>query len=142
MHLREGDIQGTKNQIILLVGRHEGLMKQTIWECEVCQRNKSETVTPPDLLQPLSLPDTVWEEISMDFVNEFPTSKGRSVIMVVLDRFSKFAHFVAMQHPYTAPKVAQIFIEEIFSLYGLPKAIVSDRNAIFLSAFWSELFKL
>lgn len=62
--------------------------------------------------------------------------------MVVVDRFSKFAHFVVMQHPYTAAKVAQVFFEKIFSLYGLPKSIVSDRDTIFLSVFWSELFKL
>lgn len=104
--------------------------------------NKGETLAPPGLLSPLPMLERVWEEISMDFVDSLPPSQGKTVIMVVVDRFSKFAHFVAMQHPYTAPKVAQIFFDEIFSLYGLPKAIVSDRDAIFLSAFWLELFKL
>lgn len=117
-------------------------VRKAIREYEVCQRNKNETVAPPSLLQPLPLPDKVWEEISMDFVHGLPTSQEKTVIMVVVDWFSKFAHFVALQHPYTAPKVAQIFFEEIFSLYGLPKAIVSDRDTIFLDAFWSELFKL
>lgn len=78
----------------------------------------------------------------MDFVDGLPPSQGKTIIMVVVDRYSKFAHFVAMQHPYTATMVAQIFFEEIFSLYGLPKSIVSDRDTIFLSAFWTELFKL
>lgn len=114
----------------------KGYVCQSIREREVCQRNKSETVAPPELLSPLPLPENVWEEISMDFVDSLPPSQGKTVIMVVVDHFSKFAHFVIMQHPYTAPKVAQIFFDEIFSLYGLPKAIVSDRDAIFLSVFW------
>lgn len=78
----------------------------------------------------------------MDFVERLPASRGRTAIMVVVDRFSKFAHFIPLQHPFIAPKIAQVFFEEIFSLYGLPKSIVSDRDRIFLSSFWTELFKL
>lgn len=68
-------------------------------------------------------------------------AKG-SLILVVVDRYSKFTYFVAIQHPYIASKIAQVFFEEVFRLYGMPKAIVSDRDPIFLSTFWSELFKL
>lgn len=78
----------------------------------------------------------------MDVVEGLPNSQGKDAIMVVVDCYSKFAHFVPLQHPLTAPKVAQTFFEEVFSLYGLPKSIVSDRDPIFLGSFWSELFKL
>lgn len=61
--------------------------------------------------------------------------------MVVVDRYSKFAHFTALQHPYNAPKIAQIFMEEVFSLYRMLTTIVSDHDPIFLNVFWSELFK-
>lgn len=115
---------------------------RAIKEYVVCQRNKGENVAPPGLLSPLPLPERVWEEISMDFVDGLPLSQGKSTILVVVDRYSKFTYFVAIQHPYIASKIAQVFFEEVFRLYGMPKAIVSDRDPIFLSTFWSELFKL
>lgn len=99
-------------------------------------------MAPPILLSPLPLPEKVWEDISMDFIEGLPTSHGKNVIMVIVDRYSKFAHFIPLQHPFTASKVAQVFFDEIFSLYGLPKTIASDRDPIFRSSFSSELLKL
>lgn len=78
----------------------------------------------------------------MDFIEGLPKSQGFSVIMVVVDRFTKFAHFVAVKHPYTAASIAQLFMDNIVRLHGLPQTIVSDRDTIFVSAFWKELFKL
>lgn len=76
------------------------------------------------------------------FRGRFTCEPEKSTIMVVVDRFSKFAQFIPLQHPFNAPKVAQVFFEEIFCLYGLPKSIVSDRDRVFLSSFWTEIFKL
>jgi len=81
-------------------------------------------------------------DISMDFIEGLPKSNGYSVIMVVVDRLTKFAHFVAVKHPYTASTIAQLFMDNIVKLHGLPNSIVSDRDTIFVSAFWKELFKL
>jgi hypothetical protein len=67
---------------------------------------------------------------------------GKSVILTVVDRFSKYAHFVPLGHPYTATSVAKVFFEEIVRLHGLPESIVSDRDPVFTSKFWTELFKL
>ena len=78
----------------------------------------------------------------MDFIEGLPKSNGYSVIMVVVDRLTKFAHFVAVKHPYTASTIAQLFMDNIVKLHGLPNSIVSDRDTIFVSAFWKELFKL
>lgn len=78
----------------------------------------------------------------MYFVEKLPKSQGNDTILVVVDRFSKFTHFIALKHPYIAPKVAQCFLEKILKLYGLPKTIVSDKDAIFMSEFWTELFKM
>ena len=59
---------------------------------------------------------------------------------MVVDRLSKYAHFVALSHPYSAETVAQAYLDSIFRLHGLPKSIVSDRDTIFLSTFWQSLF--
>lgn len=75
----------------------------------------------------------------MDFLVGLPNCKGKSVIWVVVDRLSKYAHFVPMSHPYTASSVAQLFVEYIFKLRS---SIVSDRDPVFINAFWKELFKL
>lgn len=77
----------------------------------------------------------------MDFIEGLPLSHGKDVIMVVVDRLSKYAHFMALSHPYTAPSVAQVFLDNIYKLHGLPKSIISDRDAIFVSHFWQGLFK-
>jgi hypothetical protein len=121
-------------------------MKQDIHtfvvECDVCQHNKGETVKSPGTLQPLPIPPVIWKDISMDFITGLPKSGNKSVIMVVVDRLSKYAHFCALQHPFTASMVAQIFMDRVFKLHGMPHSIVSDRDPTFTSNFWQEMFKL
>jgi len=75
-------------------------------QCSVCQQAKHTNHSPPGLLQPLPIPEGVWMDISMDFIEGLPKSNGYSVIMVVVDILTKFAHFVAVKHPYTASVVA------------------------------------
>jgi hypothetical protein len=93
-------------------------------------------------LQPLEVPSTVWSHIAMDFVEGFSRVNGKSVILTVVDRFSKYAHFVPLGHPYTATSVDKVFFEEIIRLHSLPESIVRDRDPVFTSKFWTELFKL
>ncbi|XP_035549739.1 uncharacterized protein LOC118349426 [Juglans regia] len=108
-------------------------VKKFICECEVCQRNKSENILPAGLLQPLPIPQQIWTDVSMDFVEGLPVSKGFSVVMVVVDRVSKYAHFLALKHPFTAATVAALFLNNIFKLHGMRSSIVSDRGATFTS---------
>jgi hypothetical protein len=121
-------------------------MKSSIQEfvrrCDICQRQKYMATSPGGLLQPLPVPNQVWEDISMDFITGLPKSRGYEAILVVVDRFSKYVHFVPLKHPYTAKSMAEIFCKEIVKLHGIPLSIVSDRDPIFVSSFWKELFKL
>ncbi|KAD5961527.1 hypothetical protein E3N88_13000 [Mikania micrantha] len=116
-------------------------VKQYVRECEVCQRCKAATTAPAGLLQPLNIPNVIWEELSMDFISGLPRSKGFTVILVVVDRLSKYAHFIPLKHPYTAKAVAEVFVKEIVRLHGIPKNILSDRDPLFLSNFWQEVFR-
>jgi hypothetical protein len=116
-------------------------IKEYLRESDICQRNKAELTLPNGLLQPLPIPTIIWSDISMDFVDGLPNSQGKSVIFVVVDRSSKYAHFVAL-HPYSAIIVAQEFFGNIFKLHGMPTSIVCDRDPTFTSNFWKELFCL
>ncbi|CAJ2662808.1 unnamed protein product [Trifolium pratense] len=121
-------------------------MKNTVQnfvkECDTCQRHKYLAASPGGLLQPLPVPMNVWEDLSMDFITGLPKSKGYEAAMVIVDRLSKYCQFVPLKHPYTARNLAEIFVKEIVRLHGIPMSIVSDRDPIFMSHFWRELFKL
>ena len=117
-------------------------MRAFIRICNVCQQFKSDHATSPRLLQPLPILEKVWSDISMDFIEGLPNSKGVTLIMVVVDRLSKYAHFLTLSHPYSALTVAQLFLDNIYKLHGLPNSIVTDRDKIFVSRFWQEVFKL
>lgn len=117
-------------------------VREFVRSCSTCQRNKTEHLHPAGLLQPLPVPSEVWCDISMDFIEAFPKVGGKSVLLTVVDRFSKYAHFIPLGHPYTAAAVARAFFDTIVRLHGIPSSIVSDRDTVFTSAFWRELFRL
>lgn len=94
------------------------------------------------LLQPLQIPERIWTKISMDFIDGLPSSHGKDSIMVVVDRMSKYAHFIALSHLYLAAIVAQAFVDNIFKLHRIPISIVTDQDKVFISMFWQEFFRL
>jgi hypothetical protein len=110
-------------------------------QCDVCQHAKHSNQHPQGLLQPLPTPAGAWQDITIDFIEGLPVLEGANTILVVVDRFSKYAHFLPLKHPFTAPQVAHLFVDSVVKLHGMPRSIVSDRDRIFTSNFWRLLFE-
>ena len=106
-------------------------IQQYVAECDKCQRNKRKNVLTQGLLQPLHNPNQKWEEISMDFIDGLPPSEGKDKIFVVVDRLTKFAHFMAIKKIDTTKQIADIFCKNIYKLHVFPKVTISDRDAKF-----------
>ena len=108
----------------------------------MCQQAKVEHIKSPGLLQPLPVPTVPWDVISMDFIEGLPLSYKHDVILVLVDKFSKYGHFIPLSHLFSALQVAQAFMTHVYKLHGLPNSIISDRDRIFTSNLWKELFRL
>lgn len=113
-----------------------------IRNCDICQRSKFDPAAKLGLLQPLPISSGIWQSISLDFIEGLPPSNGKHCILVVVDRLSKQAHFMALAHPYTAIDVARLYFDNIFRLHGMPETIVSDRDPTFLGEVWAEMFRV
>lgn len=109
-------------------------------KCLTCQQVKAEHQRPAGTLKPLPIPMWKWEEIAMNFVVGLPTSsRGMNSIWVIVDRLTKSAHFIPVKNTFTAAQLAEIYIQEIVRLHGIPVNIVSDRDAKLTSNFWQSL---
>ncbi|GJY72279.1 gypsy/ty3 retroelement polyprotein [Tanacetum coccineum] len=87
-------------------------VKQWVKDCLVCQKCKPDLSAYLGFLQPLPIPKTIWSSISMDLIEGLPKSHGYTVIFVVVDRLTKYAHFMPLLHPFTAMQVAQVFLAQ------------------------------
>ena len=110
--------------------------------CLTCQYAKYDNRNPGGLLCPLLVPAQPWEDLSMDFIVGLPAYKGNTCILVVVDCFSKGLHLGMLPTHHTAYTVAMTFMEMVGKLHGMPRSIVSDRDPLFISKFWRELFAL
>ncbi|PHJ23029.1 dna rna polymerases superfamily protein [Cystoisospora suis] len=115
-------------------------VREYVSTCIKCQKNKPRCSKPPGLLQPLPIPHRPWQSISIDFVTGLPASgvSAYDSICVVVDRFSKMAHFVPLHSTVTAEQFAKLFLDRVWCLHGFPTSIVSDRDPKFVSAFWGS----
>ena len=122
-----------------------GLKKDVVaWvsKCLVCEKVKIEHQKPSGMLQPLSIPEWKWECISMDFVTGLPkTQAGHDAVWVIVDRLTKSAHFLPIRVTYSLDRLAQLYIQEVVRLHGVPSTIISDRDPRFTSRFWGAFQK-
>jgi hypothetical protein len=117
-------------------------VQEFVHNCSVCQQAKPDRSKYPGLLQSLPVPDFAWQIISMDFVEGLPLLGSTNCILVIVDKLTKYAHFLPLKHPYTTHSVAKIFLDNVYMLHGLPLSIISDRDKFFTDTFWRELFSL
>ncbi|KAJ2968912.1 hypothetical protein NUW54_g13086 [Trametes sanguinea] len=114
--------------------------------CQTCRRSKPNNQRPYGLLNPLKVPRAPWEVIGIDFVGPLPESKNRNgsydSITVIIDLLTGMVHLVPSRTNYTARQVAELVFEEVYKHHGMPKAIVSDRDSLFTSTFWTHLHRL
>lgn len=131
------------------MSRTQSLLKRHFWwptmvtdsrafvsACSVCARGKASNKPPAGLLRPLPVPGRPWSHIAVDFVTGLPSSQGNTVVLTIVDRFSKAVHFVALPKLPSALETAELLVLHVFRLHGIPLDIVSDRGPQFTSQVW------
>jgi hypothetical protein len=117
------------------------MTREYVRSCRTCQQTKPERIPPAGLLQPLPIPSAPWETATMDFIDGLPPSRQYNCLLVVVDKLTKYAHFIPVRHPYNASKIAEVFVDNVYRLHGMPQNLVSDRDPVFTSHFWQFVFK-
>jgi transposase InsO family protein len=112
------------------------MVRRYIRGCDTCARAKPSRHAPYGLLQPLPVPSGRWEDISVDFITDLPTSNNFDAIAVFKCRLTKRAHFLACTKEITSKETADLFLREVFRLHGIPRTITSDRGPQFVARFW------
>ena len=108
-------------------------------ECDTCQRTKATRHAKHGLLHPLELPCKPWTHISTDLITDLPESARPTMILIVVDRFSKMAHFIPIKKK-DSPTVARAYLENIWKYHGLPEDVVSDRDSTFTGSLFTDLY--
>ena len=110
-------------------------IQKYVVDCVKCQGNKNENIMTLELIHPLNISNKKWEEISMDFIEGLPVSKGKDKIFVVVDRLTNYAHFTEIKKSNSAKHITEIFCKNIYKLHDFLKFIVSHRDAKFKGNF-------
>ncbi len=145
-HVTAGHVGMDKT--VELVARHyywRGIaqtVQRYVKSCLLCQRMKSSNQKPAGLMQPLPIPDNTWEHVSLDLIGPLPTTaNGFNCIVTVVDKLSKMAHFIATTTTVDAPGLAKLLMHNVFKHHGFPKALISDRDTRFTSAYWKSFIE-
>ena len=118
-------------------------VKDYIQQCTTCAQNKSTRYKPYGEQQQIEAPQQAWQEITMDFIVKLPLSKDTITdieydsVLVVVDRLTKYAHFIPWKEKGNAKDLAKMILKEIIANHGIPQSIISDRDKLFTSKFWN-----
>lgn len=108
-------------------------------KCDICQMTKAPRHAKQGLLHPLELPCKPWTHISTDFITDLPESEGARMILVVVDRFSKMAHFIPTEKK-DSPTVARTYLDIVWKYHGFPEDVVSDKDSTFSGSFFTDRY--
>lgn len=111
-----------------------------IRSCGKCQNIKVDRQKPAGLLHPLPIPSERWAAVSLDFIGALPDVNGQNEVMVVVDKFTKMAHFVACKKEISSAETARLYIDHIYKHHGAPLTIVSDCGVQFVAKFWRHFW--
>ncbi|KAG7665840.1 uncharacterized protein J8A68_000666 [[Candida] subhashii] len=116
-------------------------IKRFVSKCPICLSVKPGNTLTNGLIQPLPIPQYRWQSVSLDFISGFPRIEGKDQILVVVDRFTKRAHFIPCTKTVTARGTARLFMENVVKHHGFPEEIVSDNDIRFTGHWWQEFFQ-
>jgi hypothetical protein len=105
-------------------------------ECDTCHRVKTSHLKSAGVLQPLTIPLWKWDDINMEFIVDLPlTARKQDSIWVIVDQLTKTTHFIAVHTTYSVQDYAELYIDQIVRLHGIPKTTVSDQGTQFVAHF-------
>jgi hypothetical protein len=111
------------------------LVHEFVQTCQVYLQVKPDRPAYQGKHQPLPTTQEAWQTVSPDFFEGLPKSGNSDCILLVVDKFTRYGHFIPLSHPFTTSTVAMVFLNEVYRLHGLPSAIISDRHPIFACKF-------
>jgi len=115
-------------------------VRKYVHSCYKCQTNKHQRLRPAGLLQPLEIPRSAWEHVSMDLITDLPTTeKGRDCLLVIVDKLSKMVHMAPCNKTLTGKECANLFRDYVIRLHGVPRKIITDRDTRFRGKFMDAL---
>ncbi|GJT78068.1 reverse transcriptase domain-containing protein [Tanacetum coccineum] len=118
----------------------KAIIAEYVGKCLKCSRVKAECQKPSGLLVQPEIPIWKWERITMDFITKLPkTSNGHDTIWVIVDRLTKYAHFIPTRETDSMETLTELYIKEIVSWHGVPISIILDRDSHFTSRFRKSL---
>lgn len=118
-------------------------LKLYVSTCDICQKSKPRRHAPFGMLQPIPIPQRPFEVVSMDFIPELPhTGGGFDNVLVIVDKLTKFVTFIPCSTNITEVETARLFFHHIISKYGIPRQVITDRDARWRHDFWGEVCRL
>ena len=117
-------------------------VRDFVMDCPVCQIEKTSHQKPTGLLMPLEIPDRKWDHVAIDFITGLPEENGMNTICTVVDKATKMCHFIPCTDKITAKETAKLYWQHVGRLHGIPRVIISDRDARFTGKYWRELWRL